>query len=225
MTIDTELDQRLRRTFSAVAATVDTDPVPWAVQPQRRRRRWVIGAGIAVVAVPLAAAATIGFGPEHVDRIPPENPLLSGTLDGERYWVVDAFHTDTCDRPMDGVELLIQESNIVGQEWNTVGYQPSGDGRCGTLTLPDDPSSAYYLDGGSTIGDAMLWLGVVPEDIDEVRATADGDPVDVRLLPHEGAEYFVVEVPPGTVGFTVDFVAGGEVVAPPPDESREHVVP
>ena len=42
---------------------------------------------------------------------------------------------------------------------------------------------------------------------------------------HEEGTYYVLEVPPGTATFTVDYLVDGEVVPVPVGESAEHVVP
>lgn len=220
---DEQLDQRLRRTFDTVAGTVDPGPLARpAVAP--RRSRWWIGAGLAVAAVPVAAGAALVLGPEHVDRIPPPHPIVTGSIDGERYWVVDAFHTDSCDREMAGVEVVAEEDNVVGEEWNTFGYGPPGDGSCGSDASPDDPASAYFLDGGSSIGDGMLWMGWLPTDTDAV-ATVGGDPVEVTTLRHEGEDYFLLEVPAGAGSFTVEYAMDGVLVEPPPGETAVHTLP
>lgn len=223
---DPELDQRLRRTLAAVAATVDEDLSP-VRKPRRRHRRLAIAAGATIAAVPLAAGAWVQFGPEYVDRIPPANPIISGSLDGERYWVVDSFHTDSCDQPMPGVELIIEESNILGQEWNThgVAYGEPGTDDCG-LRQPADPSATYYYDAGSQVGGGMVWMGALHPDVDQVRiALGGGDAFDADVFAHEGDSYYVLEVPPGTDSWTIDYLIDGQVVTPPAGDSREHGVP
>ena len=80
-----------------------------------------IGGGVAIAAIPLAAGAWVQFGPEYVDRIPPADPIISGSLDGERYWVVDGRDDPRCPNSPSGVELIVEENNLVGQEWNTTG--------------------------------------------------------------------------------------------------------
>ena len=59
---DPELDQRLRRTLAAVAATVDAEPDPVG-KPSRSHRKLAIVAGVTIAAVPLAAGAWVQFGP------------------------------------------------------------------------------------------------------------------------------------------------------------------
>ena len=220
-TRDLELETHLRRTLTAVAETVQGEPS----RPARRiGRRTAIGLGAAAVVVPLAAAAVVGFGPEYVDEIPPANPLLSGSVDGDRYWLVDARQVPTCDgTDTAGLELVIESNNIVGREWNTFGLhygEPSRD-QCAPLRLPRDPAVAF--DAGGFAGDTFLWHGAVHPDVTEVRATLDGgELVEVPLLEHEEAGYYVLEVPEGTDRFTVELLDDGVVI---PGSMSEHTVP
>ena len=230
---DHELDQRLRRTLAAVADTVHEDPVTNQVSPSRRsrgRRRLIVGAGTTIVAIPLAAAAMmVGFGPEHVDQIPPADPIISGSLDGERYWVVDGRDIPQCEGHPSGIETMAEESNIVGQEWNTFGSffgEPTADGGCAPQVADSPPDYTYFSDGGQMIGDGMLWVGALHPDVDQVRVSLDGDtPFDAATFEHEEGTYYVLEVPPGTATFTVDYLIDGEVVPAPAGESAEHTVP
>jgi hypothetical protein len=228
---DDQLDERLRRTLTAVAATVHeapaVDPAPGPVR-SRRRRRLLVGAGVTIAAIPLAAAAVVRFGPEYVDRIPPASPVISGTIDGERYWVVDGREIPRCAGSPSGVELIAEEDNIVGQEWNTVGAffgPPTRDG-CAPRRVTVPPEYTYDSDGGLRIGDGMLWMGALHPDVDQVQVSLDrGEAFDAETFEHEGDTYYVLEVPPDTETFTVDYLVDGEVVAPPPGERSEHVVP
>jgi hypothetical protein len=228
---DSELDRHLRRTLAAVAATVREapadHPVPVPIR-SRRRRRLLVGAGLTIAAIPLAAAAVVRFGPEYVDRIPPANPILSGSLDGERYWVVDGREIPRCKGAPSGIELIAEEHNVVGQEWNTVGAffgEPTADG-CAQRHPGNPPEHTYDADGGLQVGDGMLWMGALHPDVDQVRVSFDGgDPFDADTFRHEGGTYYVLEVPAGTGEFTVDYLVDGEVLVPPGGESAEHVVP
>jgi hypothetical protein len=226
-----ELDQHLRRTLAAIAATVHEAPerdVASVPRRSRRRRRLLMGAGVTIATIPLAAAAVVRFGPEYVDRIPPANPIISGSLDGERYWVVDGREIPRCERFPSGVELIAEEDNIVGQEWNTFGYffgEPTTDG-CAPRLADDPPEFTYYSDGGSLVGDGMLWMGALHPDVDQVRVSlSGGEPFDAETFEHEGGAYFVLEVPPGTATFTVDYLVDGKVLVPPSGDGAEHVVP
>lgn len=229
--LDDELAQRLRSTFAAVAATVIDAPTTETAAPARRPRRrrgLIAGAGVLAAAIPLAAAAVVGFGPEHVDQIPPANPIVSGTVNGERYWVVDGRESSRCTGHPSGIEIIAEESNIVGQEWKTVGYvfgQATAAGGCAPKVVDESPARTYDYDGGQTIGDGMLWAGALHPDIDQVRVSLDGEaPFDAETFRHEGGTYFVVEIPPSTATFTIDFMIEGEVVVPLPGESSDHVM-
>lgn len=228
------LDEHLRRTLAAVAATVeeaadDASPTPAPIPPRsRRRRRLLIGAGVTIAAIPVAAAAIVRSGPEYVDQIPPPNPIISGSLDGERYWVVDGRESPGCEDSPSGIELIAEQSNLVGQEWNTAGVffgEPTADG-CAPRQPTDPPDYTYFSDGGTRIGDGMLWKGALHPDIDQVRVTLGNDePFDAETFEHEGGTYYVLEVPPGTTIFTVDYLVDGVVVEAPAGERAEHVVP
>ena len=225
-----ELDEHLRRTLAAVAATVNEGPVDDSVPVPRRprHRRLLVGAGVTIAAIPLAAAAVVRFGPEYVDRIPPANPIVSGSLDGERYWVVDGREIPRCEGSPSGVELIAEEHNIVGQEWNTVGAffgEPTADG-CAPRLAHDPPEYTYNSDGGLMVGDGMLWMGALHPDVDQVRVSlGGGEAVEAETFEHEGGTYYVLEVPPDTATFTVDYLVDGKVVAPPSGASAEHDVP
>jgi len=228
-----ELDEHLRRTLTAVAATVRDDPTAGSTPDptpirSRRRRRLLVGAGVAIATIPLAAAAVVRFGPEYVDQIPRPDPIISGTLDGERYWVVDGRETPRCEGSPSGVELIAEENNLVGREWNTVGYffgPPTREG-CAPRHADVPPDYTYYSDGGSVVGDGMLWMGALHPEVDEVRATIGaGEPFAVDTFVHEGGTYYVLEVPPGTTTFTVDYLVEGDLVPVPDGESALHTLP
>lgn len=225
------LDEHLRRTLAAVAATVQEGSADGSVPVpphSRRRQRLLVGAGGAIAAILLAAAAVVRFGPEYVDEIPPANPIVSGHLDGERYWVVDGRQIPHCEGFPSGVELIAEEDNVVGQEWDTGGSffgEPTADG-CAPRPTEGLPEDTYYSDGGLMVGDGMLWMGALHRDIDQVRVSlGSGEPFDAVTFRHEGGTYFVLEVPPGTATFTVAYLVDGEVVEPPRGEDVEHAMP
>ncbi|WP_109505292.1 hypothetical protein [Nocardioides speluncae] len=227
----TSLDDKLRRTLTAVADTVQAAehalPAPSPARTgSRKRRRLLIGAGVTIAAIPLAAAAIIRSGSEYVDQIPPENPIISGSLDGERYWVVDGRDDPRCPGSPSGIELIAEAHNVVGQEWSTVGAvfgEQTADG-CPSRQPADPPESTYFADGGLQIGDGMLWMGALHPDIDQVRVVLDdGEAFNAAIFEHEGGEYYVLEVPPGTETLTIDYLTDGDVVEPPTGD--RHVVP
>lgn len=226
-----ELAEHLRRTLAVVAATVHEDQAPDSGPVRRRsrlRRRLLTGAGVTIAAIPLAAAAMAHFGPEFVDRVPPANPIISGSLDGERYWVVDGRNSPRCAGFPSGIELIAEENNIVGQEWNTAGAFFGGSTRdgCNTRRINVPPEYTYDKDGGTMVGDGMLWMGALHPDVDQVRVSLDGgEPFDAKTFEHEGHTYYVQEVPPDTATFTIDYVVDGEVLEPLPGESAEHTLP
>lgn len=226
---DREMDQHLRRTLAAVAATVTEAPASQVQEPagrSRRRGRLLLGVGAGLAAVPLAAAAVVGFGPEHVDRLPPANPIVSGSIADEKYWVVDGRDFPQCEGHPSGIEVIAEDSNIVGQEWNTVGYrfgEPTEKWDCAPLVPNEPPAHTYYYDGGQKIGDGMLWAGALHPDIDQVKVSLDGAaPFNADTFEHEGGTYFALEVPPGTATFTVDFMVDGQLVAPPDGDTNQH---
>lgn len=226
MKTDLELDQHLRRTLAAVAATVTEEPVKASASRSRRRRLLVAG-GISIAAIPLAAAAVVNFGPEYVDEIPPPNPVISGSIDGERYWVVDGRVPPGCEGSPSGIELIVEENNIVGREWNTSGAffgEPTANG-CAPTRSDSPPEDSYFSDGGTLVGDGMLWKGALHPDVDEVRADVGHGPNDVEIFEHEGANYYLLEVPPGTTTFTIEYLVDGQVLVPPSGERAEHVLP
>lgn len=214
---DPELDQHLRRTLRAVASTVEEAPSTVTQKP-RSRRRLLVGLGAVLVAVPLAAGAIIGIGSEYVNKMPPDGVIVTGSIDGNRYWMVEAFHTDDCDNVEPGVEIVIDDSNILGQEWNTMGHsygEPRflpGGGWCG-YDVSDalaDPALSYA--SGVFVGDAFLRSGAVHPDITAVRATIDGSTQEVAVHPRNGAGYYVLEVPADATAYTVELLIDGDVV-------------
>jgi hypothetical protein len=214
---DPELDEHLRRTLRAVASTIKEAPLT-ATQKPRSRRRVFVGLGAVVVAVPLAAAAIIGIGPEYVNKIPPDGVIVAGSIDGNRYWMVEAFHTDDCGSVEPGVEIVIEDSNIFGREWNTIGHsygEPKnlpGGGWCGYDVSDALARPALSYASGVFVGDAFLWSGGVHPDITAVRATIDGSTHEVEVHPQDGAGYYVLVVPADTTEYTVELLIDGEAV-------------
>lgn len=212
-----ELDEHLRRTLRAVAATVG-EPVTPARKRRPARRRALVGLGAAAIALPLAAGAILGIGPEYVDDLPPDHVVMAGRVDGTRYWMVESFHTDNCGDPATGVEIVAEDANILGREWSTVGVtygdpEPLDAGDpCAydVSTALADPALSYS--SGVFVGDALLWVGAVHPDVTAVRATIDGAAQEVPVHLLDGAGYYVVEVPPDTTTYRVELLIGGEVV-------------
>ena len=47
----------------------------------------------------------VRFGPEYVDEIPPADRIVTGAIEGERYWGVDGRETKHCiGHPSDRAE-------------------------------------------------------------------------------------------------------------------------
>lgn len=227
---DAELDQRLRQTLRAVAATVEGES---SAAPRRRRRpgrRTVVALGAAVVTLPLAAAAIIGIGPEYVDELPPDHVVVAGSVDGNRYWMVEAFHKNECGQPEPGVELVVEHSNLVGREWNTLGLsygepRMSGGspdaGWCGydVSAALADPALSYA--GGTFVGDTFVRVMAVHPDVTAVRLSVREVTEDITVHPVDGAGYAAVEVPADSAAYTVELLVDGEVV--PGSRQRLHV--
>lgn len=172
--IDNELDQRIRYTLERVAATV-ADPAP---APRPRRKLLTIGA-LALTGVALSAAAVV-LGPEYVDRLPTDKAVISGSVGGDRYWVVPSFHKDACGDRMPGVEMIVESLNKVGDEWNTMGLS-YGDlhGPCGVdeSAWLGDPRRAAFA------GFHDLTVAALHPSIVAVRVTVPGRaPVVIRTV-------------------------------------------
>lgn len=224
-TTDRDLESRLRRDLAVVAGTVTeaSSTAASAAQSGARRRWGRIALGTAAVAVPvaLAAAAFVRQGPEYVDRIPPETIIVQGSVDGSRYLLVESRRTDRCGQPVPGVELVEEDENLLGSEWNTIGEQygaPAGDG-CAPRTTRYLADPALHNDGGTQVGDSFVWLWAVHPDVTAVRVTLpDGSAEDLRVHRVDGAGYALYEVP--EVGsWTAELVIGDEVV---PGSREEH---
>lgn len=221
---DADLDDRLRRMLSAVAARVE-DTAADATAPSNQKRSPVGRATAVVVAaagltVSLAAAAVILNGSEYVDRIPPAGAIASVTLDGETTWMVDAFHPDGCGGTTPGVELIAESRNRVGGEWDSIGVM-YGDYRFGTCRLDrsawlSDPAR-YDVTGNHDRSGWTLVAAVHPQTT-AVRVTLDGE---TRLLPvhvRDGGGFALFAVPSDVRTATTELVRGDETV---PGSRRE----
>lgn len=226
------VEQRVRRALRAVAETVTdvettaTTAPEGAKAPRIRRRRVALAAGAAAVPLALAAAAILRQGPEYVDTIPPEDVVMSGSVGGSRYLLVESDRTDECGRPVTGVELVEESENLLGSEWNTSGYQYGElvETECGHVADPSrflsDP--ALFEASGVEVGDSFVWVFAVHPDVTAVRITAGGDAEDLTVYEVDGAGYAPYEIPRGLEAYTSELVIGGQVV---PGSERSWTVP
>lgn len=237
LTIDPELDRRLRRTLQAVADTVPDAPDVVAFAPptrRRGRRRALVAAGCGLVAVPLAAFMYGRLTGEYVQELPPPGVIQSGEIDGIRYWLVESFHEDVCGERMEGAELLSDARNQVGQEWNSGGlaYGVPVDDVPGCQTFDEDP----WLADPSRAAVSWMRLGGSPNDSEEsgpwggmvavhptvryVTVHAEGLPVQrvpTTPLPDEptGPRYAAMALPEdaATVSVAATTTEGSVVIA------------
>lgn len=228
-----ELEQRVRHALATVAATVTEESVGSSArsrQARRLKRRWRIGLGIGVAAIPLtlAASSLVHRGPEYVDTIPREDIIITGSVDGSRYLLRETRRTDKCGQPVTGVELVEEKKNLIGSEWNTTGAEYGEPNElsdaCGRATAIDrylaDP--ALYNDGGAEVGDSFVWLWAVHPDVTTVRITAEDYTKDLPVYPVDGAGYALFEIPEDTHEYTAELLISGQVV---PGSAEEHTVP
>jgi hypothetical protein len=212
------LEERVRHALRVVAETVDTEPreAPTPARPPRggRRRKWYwIGAGV-LIPPAVAAAAYIPTGPEYVDNIPRETILLEGEVDGDRYLLVESRRTE-CGKPVTGVELVEEDENLLGSEWNTIGTEYGerlGANGCELATSHYLANPALYNDGGTQVGDSMVWQWAVHPDVTAVRVTTDGSSENLRIYSVDGAGYALYEIPHDVTSFTTELMIGDDVV-------------
>ncbi|MEJ7689795.1 MAG: hypothetical protein WKF76_04835 [Nocardioidaceae bacterium] len=216
------MEDQIRHTLHTVAQTVteasQPQAAPGAVQDRARggrRRRWslIVGAGAVAVPLTLAAAAFVRSGPEYVDTIPANTIIVEGEIDGDRYLLVETRRTE-CGEPVPGVELVEEDENLLGSEWNTIGEQygeRSGDA-CSLDTSRYLANPALYNDGGTTVGNSFVWLWAVHPDVTAVRITADGSSKDLPIYAIDGAGYALYEVPEGLTTYTAELLIGDYVV-------------
>ena len=223
-----DLEHRLRSALHTVAATVTDErpavlpapvpgPVPASGAGRRRGTRRRVALGIGVVAVPLtlAAGAVVRDGPEYVDRIPPERIVLTGEVGGSRYLLVESDRRDECGQPVTGVELVEEDENLLGSEWNTTGYEYGEyrDTSCGyvndTSRWREDPS--LFGSSGAGVGDSFVWVYAVHPDVTAVRVTAGGDSVDLDVHTVDGAGYAAFEVPEDVTEWTSELLVRDRV--------------
>ena len=222
------IEDHIRRTLHAVAATVteaaEPQPAAAASTPDPRHRRWgkwsVIGGAVAIPVL-LAAGAYVRSGPEYVDRIPADTVIVRGHLDGDRYLLVESRRTYGCGEPVPGVELVEEDENLLGSEWNTVleQYGETG-GDCAPDTREYLANPALFNDGGTTVGDSFVWMWAVHPDVTAVRITTDDGSEDLPIYTVDGAGYALYEVPSDVDEYTAELLIGDQVVPGATEEQR-----
>jgi hypothetical protein len=240
------LDERVRRTLHAVAATVTEpapagaafEPAPDAYPPARAgrtggrravKRPLRLAAVLLAIALPVTAGAYL-LGSEYVDQIPPRNAMVADDAHGERYWMIPGRVRDDCGQRASAVELVIEEDNSVGQEWNTMGIQygdpivewvgtpepvPSDPGalqgmslRCGT------DESAWLADPTRIVrswqplgSDRVFLIGTHPRATAIRVAASDGTALTVPTMPlpdrPTGPRYAALDVPAAATAVVV----------------------
>ncbi|MDQ4052895.1 MAG: hypothetical protein M3237_09360 [Actinomycetota bacterium] len=224
--IDPQLDQHLRHVLQTVASTVtaEEDAVPAPDSHGRtshRRRRIGLVIGVAAVPVALAAGAYLRSGPEYVDQIPPESIIVEGSVDGSEYLLAENRRTE-CGAPAKGVELVAKSENLLGSEWSTVGAEYGeriDDCRVDTERYLANP--ALFNDGGTDVGDSVVWMWAVHPDVTRIRITTSDDVETLPVYPVDGAGYALFEVPQDVDSYTAELLIGGDVV---PGSSELHRV-
>jgi hypothetical protein len=208
------LERRLRHDLSVVAGTVTGEP---ATTRKPRRKRLIAFTLGTVIAVPaFAAAAVLHQGPEYVTTIAPDRIVTAGEVDGSRYLLVETERTDECGRPVTGVELVEEDKNLLGSEWNTTGYQygEMTDTACGYVndTSPYLENPSLFSDSGAQVGDSFVWIYAVHPDVSTVRVTSGDFVEDLEVHTVDGAGYAVFEIPHDMTDYTSELLIDGHVV-------------
>lgn len=214
------VEQRLRTTLHAVAETVTEDA--FAVKPRPRgtrktRRRWRIAIGVGAVAIPLtlAASAVLREGPEYVDTIAPERIIMTGSVDGSRYLLMESDRT-RCGKPVTGVELVEEKENLLGSEWNTTLYEYGEhiEKPCGYVIDASRylNNPALYDSSGTEVGDSFVWVFVVHPDVDTVRITSGDYAKDLKVFEVDGAGFAPFEIPKDMNEYTSELLIDEQVV-------------
>lgn len=215
------VEQRLRHTLQAVAETVTEDALAVKPQPKgtrKTRRRWRTAIGVGAVAIPLtlAASAILREGPEYVDTIPPERIVMTGSVDGSRYLLIESDRTNSCGKPVTGVELVEEKENLLGSEWNTTGYEYGEyiEKPCGYVIDASRylKNPALYDSSGTEVGDSFVWVFVVHPDVDTVRITSGDYTKDLKVIEVDGAGYAPFEIPKDMNEYTSELLIDGQFV-------------
>ena len=213
------VEQRLRHDLSVVAGTVTGAPLTRRASrhDRARKRRLVAWAAGLAVAVPVVTAATVlNSGPEYVDTIPPDTIVMEGSVDGSDYLLVESRRTDQCGDPVTGVELVEENKNLLGSEWNTIGFEYGEmvDTRCGYVndTTRYLGNPALFNDSGVKVSDSFVWVYAVHPDVTEVRITSGAYTKDLTVHAVDGAGYALFEIPGNLTEYTSVLVIDDQVV-------------
>ena len=215
---DLELDQHLRHVLQTVANTVTAEQSTAPAgrpngRPDHRRRRIGLFIGAASIPVALAAGAFLKAGPEYVDQIPRESIIVEGSVGGSEYLLVETRRT-ACGQPVKGVELVEEKENLLGSEWNTIGSEYGERvGECRVDTKRYLANPALFNDGGTEVGDSLVWIWAVHPDVTGVRITTSADVEDLPVHTVDGAGYALFEVPNNVEMYTAELLINGEVVS------------
>ena len=214
---DLQLDQHLRHVLSTVANTVTAEAGTAHAgspngRPDHRRRRIGLIVGATAIPLALAAAAFVRSGPEYVDHIPRESIIVEGSVGGSKYLLVETRRT-RCGQPTQGVELVESSENLLGSEWNTIGEEYGEQvGECRVDTKRYLANPALFNDGGTEVGDSMVWIWAVHPDVTGVRITTSADVEDLPVHTVDGAGYALFEVPKDVGTYTAELLINGAAV-------------
>lgn len=214
---DLQLDQHLRHVLQTVANTVTAEESTAPAgspngRPDHRRRRIGLVIGAAAIPVAVAAGAFLRLGPEYVDQIPRESIIVEGSVGGSKYLLVETRRTE-CGQPAQGVELVDENENLLGSEWNTIAEQYGERvGECRVDTKRYLANPALFNDGGTEVGDSLVWIWAVHPDVTGVRITTSAKVEDLPVHTVDGAGYALYEVPKDVATYTAELLINGEVV-------------
>lgn len=223
----------LRHTLHTVADAVTEDDFtatrPNTARTPHRRRRVLVGLGAVAIPVVLAAgagAAIVREGPEYVDKIPPEDIVMRGSMDGSRYLLIESDRTDECGQPVTGVELVEEKKNLLGSEWSTTGYEYGeyAETDCGYVndTSRYLKNPALFNASGAEVGHSFVWVYAVHPDVTAVRITSGSYTKDLDVYEVDGAGYAAFEVPQNMDEYTSELAVDGHIV---PGSRAEQKVP
>lgn len=207
--VTSDLDGRLRHTLHTIATAMPestTAPAKAAGDRARGRIRRRIALALAALAIPLTAAGYV-LGSEYVNQIPPKNPLVSGDAHGKPYWMIPGRVSDDCGQPVSGVELVVEDWNTVGKEWDTIGVG-YGDPIVQHIGAPSP------LPGGG-------WQGLAKYcGRDESAWLADPARFESSHVKIANDRIYLVGVHPSVKSIRVTTAAGTETIATVPTPAR-----